>query len=175
MSEGGKALPRFEPLGKHHDRAAFSCTHAELTTYLRKLAMQDARRRIAATTVLLVPDERTIVAYHTLSATRLNLGELPPDLQRRYPKYAEGVPATLIGRLGVDERFAGQGFGRATLMDALNKAFLATGAVASAFVIVRAIDDAAADFYRRYGFVSLPDQAHRLFIPMETIAQLVAR
>jgi predicted GNAT family N-acyltransferase len=164
----------FDPLGSNHDRAAFSCAQDELTTYLRKYALQHARRHIAATTVLVAAGSTTVIGYHTLSATRLNLGDLPADVGRKFPNFAEGVPATLIGRLAVDSRFDGKGHGRAILMNALEKAHQTTTAVASAFVLVRAIDDRAAAFYSRYGFVSLPDQPHRLFLPMKTIAGLMS-
>lgn len=170
---GTPTLPRFEPLGKHHDRAAFSCGHPELTLYLQRFALQHAKRRIATTTVLLVPDDATIVAYHTLSATRLNLGELPEDLQKKYPNFSEGIPATLIGRLAVSTAFEKQGYGRAILMNALDRAFQATFTVASAFAIVRAIDARAVTFYSHYGFIPLPDAPRRLYLPMKTIEQLV--
>lgn len=134
--------------------------------------MQHARRKLSATTVLLVPDDTTVVAYHTLSAARVDLGELPQELQRKYPRFSEGLPATLIGRLAVSSEYEGQGHGSATLMDALHKALIATDAVASAFVIVRAIDDRAVRFYTKHGFAPLPDDPRRLFLPMATVARL---
>lgn len=167
-------LPRFEPLGRNHNRAAFSCSHPESALYVQQLALQHARRKIAASTVLLVPDDTTIVAYHTLSATRLNLGELPEGVRKRLPNYAEGVPATLIGRLAVNSAFEKRGYGRGILMNALERALLATFTVASAFIIVRAINDDAAKFYMHYGFVPLPDDRRKLYLPMKTIEQLVA-
>lgn len=36
-------------------------------------------------------------------------------------------------------------------------------------LIVHAIDDAAAGFYRQYGFKPLPDEALTLFLPIETM------
>jgi hypothetical protein len=37
--------------------------------------------------------------------------------------------------------------------------------------VVEAIDDAAASFYRKYGFIELPEDQHKLFLPMKTIAK----
>jgi len=54
-----------EPLGKHHDRAAFSCGIPELDRYLRKQAGQDARRHIAAPFVIREPDSREVIGYYT--------------------------------------------------------------------------------------------------------------
>jgi hypothetical protein len=37
---------------------------------------------------------------------------------------------------------------------------------------VEAIDNDAAAFYRKYGFIELPDDRLKLFLPMKTVAQL---
>ena len=42
-------------------------------------------------------------------------------------------------------------------------------------VVVDAKDQAAADFYSKFGFLSLPRMKSRLFLPMETIQQLSPR
>jgi GNAT superfamily N-acetyltransferase len=175
LTAAHRDFPRFEPLGPQHDRAAFSCGVPELDGYLRTLASQHARRKISTTTVLLVEDAERIAGYHTLSNARLELGELPPALMKRYPRYAEGIPATLLGRLAVDARYRGQGWGESLLLNALERSYLATKVVASAFVIVWAIDAEAAGFYRRYGFSELPASPGRLFLPMKTVEALVRR
>ena len=168
-------FPRFEPLGPQHDRAAFSCGVPELDGYLRILASQHGRKKISTTTVLLVDDAVRIAGYHSLSSARLDLGQLPPGLVKRYPRYAEGIPATLLGRLAVDGRYRGKGCGEALLLNALERSYLATSVVASAFVIVRAIDAEASRFYERYGFKELPASPGRLFITMKTVEALVRR
>jgi GNAT superfamily N-acetyltransferase len=144
-----------------------------LDGYLRTLASQHIRKRISATTVLLVDDAARIAGYHTLSSARLSLGELPPVLAKRYPRYAEGIPATLLGRLAVDSAYRGKRWGEALLLNALERSYLATNVVTSAFVLVRAIDPKASRFYERYGFVELPGSPGRLFLTMKTVEALV--
>ena len=56
-------------------------------------------------------------------------------------------------------------------LSALEKSLVATRDVASWAVFVDAIDDAAADFYRKYGFIELPESKRMLFLPMGTIAR----
>jgi predicted GNAT family N-acyltransferase len=168
-----REFPRWEPLGPSHDRAAFSCPkHPELESFLKLQASQQARRKIAATTVMLVDDDTRIAGYYTLSSARIDAGELPPDVERKFPKYSEGIPATLIGRLAVDAAYLGKGWGARLLMNALDTAHAATEQVASAFVIVRAVDDDAFRFYSHYGFIAMPSDPRRLFLPMRTIAKL---
>jgi len=52
-----------------------------------------------------------IAGYYTLASGSIPIAELPPELARRLPRYPT-LPAVRIGRLAVDARFRGQGFGR---------------------------------------------------------------
>ena len=164
--------PEFQlrPLGPHHDRAGFSCGVEPLDNYLKKQARQDVKKHVAAVFVL-SPDGKTIAGYYTLSQYSVDLGTVPQDMARRLPKYPI-VPATLIGRLAVSTAFRGQGLGEILLMDALHRSLTLSRQVASAAVIVDAKDDLAMTFYRKYGFLELPNIPGRLFLPMATIEQL---
>jgi len=164
--------PQFavEPLGKKHDRAAFSCTNQELERYLKTQAGQDFKKHAAAPYVL-TPDHKTIAGFYTLSQYSIDLNQLPADIVQHFPKYPQ-VSATLLGRLAIDKQFLGQGLGKILLMDALNRALILSKQAASAAVVVGAKDDNAETFYTRYGFIALPNVPRRLFIPMQTIAQL---
>lgn len=159
-----------EPLGTRHDRAAFTCGNPRLDSYLQKQAGQDLRKR-AAVPFVITPDHKTIAGFYTLSQFAVDVGELPEDLGKRLPKYPM-VPATLLGRLAVSEKFHGRGLGETLLMDALYRALQSSRQIASAAVVVDAKDDAAVAFYTKYGFVALPQIPRRLFLPMETIAHL---
>jgi len=163
---------RFEPLGTKHDRAAFSCEHERLNTYLKQQAGQDVRKRVAAVYVL-TPDGKTVAGYYTLSQYTIDAGELPEELARRLrvPKY-DKLPATLLGRLARSREFRGAGFGEILLMGALKKSLEHSRNIASLAVAVDAKDEKAAEFYRSYGFLDLPDHPQRLFIPMQTVEEL---
>lgn len=103
----------------------------------------------------------------------IELRDVPADLARKLPKY-ELVPATLLGRLAVNINFRGRGLGRRLLMDALYRSLQSSRQVASTTVIVDAKDDAARAFYRKYGFMELPNVERRLLLPMATIEALFA-
>ncbi len=123
---------------------------------------------MAAPFVLLLPDG-TVAGYYTLSSTGVHLGELPTEIVRKLPRYPL-VPATLLGRLAVDRRQQGKGYGRFLLADALHRA--ARSEVASFAVIVDAKDEGARRFYERESFFALPDQPMKLFRPMVDIRRL---
>ena len=89
--------------------------------------------------------------------------EFPANITRKLPRYPL-VPATLLGRLAVDQNYQGRGYGRFLLADALFRAVRSE--IASFAVVVDAKDEAARRFYERESFLPFPDQPLRLFRPM---------
>ena len=118
---------------------------------------------------VLVLQDGTIAGYYTLSSTSVQLGELPDKTVRKLPRYPL-VPATLLGRLAVDRRQQGKGYGRFLLADALYRAVRSE--IASFAVIVDAKDENARRFYERESFLPFPDQPMKLFRPMADIRRL---
>ena len=112
--------PLFEPLGKHHDRAAFDCGTDVLNRYIREQAGQDSTKKIAATFVLVGNTPATISGYYSLSSTSINVGELPEAVVKKLPRHPL-MPATLIGRLAVDRHYRGKRSGELLLVDAVER------------------------------------------------------
>ena len=83
-----------------------------------------------------------IGGYYTLSSTAIQLDELPADTTRKLPRHPL-LPAFLLGRLAVDLRLRGQGWGR--------------------FLLAEAKNDEARRFYERESFLPLPKSPNRLF------------
>ncbi len=123
---------------------------------------------MAAPFVLILRDG-SIAGYFTLSSTAVRLPELPEAIVRKLPRYPL-VPATLLGRLAIDQRYRGRGYGRFLLADALYRAVRSE--IASFAVIVNAKDESAKCFYEREGFVPFLDQPLKLFCPMSDIEAL---
>ena len=162
---------RFELLAAHHDRRTFSCGVVELDRYFRQQVTQDIRRRITSCFVALTGDD-AIAGYYTLASGGIPVTELPPDIARRLPRYPT-LPAVRIGRLAVDTRFRGQGFGRLLLWDATQRALRAEQA--NFTLLVDAKDEAAVEFYRHYSFVSFATAPRVLFLPLATAAKILDR
>lgn len=118
---------------------------------------------------VLVLHDGSVAGYYTLSSTAVRLPELPAAAVRKLPRYPL-IPATLLGRLAVDQRFQGKGYGRFLLADALHRAVRSE--IASFAVIVDAKDESARRFYERESFLPLPDQPMKLFRPMSDIEAL---
>lgn len=159
-----------ELLTRQHDRQRFRCGVAELDDWFQRRAWQDQERHVAAVYVLThrtVPQR--LAGFYSLSAMSVVLSALPESARRRLPRYPL-VPAVLIGRLARDVEFSGTG--RLLLADALQRALRHSASIAAAAVVVDALDESAAGFYRHFGFEPLTGDSRRLFLAMGTIERL---
>jgi len=161
-----------EPLNGDHDRESFACGNAALDRYLKEQANQDHGRG-CATPFVLSPgaNQKAILGYYTLSSYGIDTGELPPAVAKKLPRYPL-IPATLLGRLAVDEQHHGKGIGEFLLMDALRRSLAQSLQIAAGAVVVEAIDERAEQFYRHFGFTAFPSAHDRLFILMKTVKAL---
>ena len=160
-----------ELLTKHHHRAAFSCHEPSLDSYIKEQAGQDQKRHVAA--VFVLPDEdQYIKGFYTLSAAGIPSDDLPESILNKLPKHPT-QPATLLGRLAIDQAHQGQGLGELLLVDALFRSYTLAQQIGSIAVIVDPLNEQAKKFYEKYGFIELPEK-QRQFLPMKTIKQLFA-
>jgi GNAT superfamily N-acetyltransferase len=165
-------IKAIEPLGKH-DRSAFSCGVAELDGWFRQRAGQDDKRNVARVFVA-VDDRRGIVGFYSLSSFTLTLTDLPEEFAKRLPRY-DAIPAALIGRLARDERVRSEGVGALLLADAVRRVLGAAQSLAVFAIVVDAKNETAADFYRKFGFVTFPNRPLRLFLPVADAVEAMSR
>lgn len=153
---------KIEALNSQANRNTFDSTSEPLNRYLQKQASQDVKRRVA-TCFTLVTENGGVIGYYTLAATGVALSDLPDAVCKKLPRYPM-VPAVLMGRLAVDRRYGGQGFGALLVADALKR--IARSDIAVYALIVDAKDDAAVGFYRNFGFIPFDDKPYKLFFPI---------
>jgi GNAT superfamily N-acetyltransferase len=162
-----------EPLGKHHDRAAFRCGQPELDDWFQRRATQDERRNIARVFVA-ADDTLGIIGFYSLSSFTLSIEDMPEEIARKLPRY-DAIPAALIGRLARDERVRGQGIGELLLADAVWRILGAGRSVAMFSMVVEAKDARAVEFYRDFGFRSFPLNPRRLFLLTSSSAAAIEK
>jgi predicted GNAT family N-acyltransferase len=163
---------KIEPFDRQkHDRANFSCGRPSLDHYIAEQLSQDVKKGVAAAFVLTLDDDPSILGYYTLSASVVDITALDSAIAKKLPRYPH-LPATLLGRLAVDEKSKGQHFGELLLVDALRRSYEATKQVASVAVVAEALDENAVNFYRRYGFQPFRDDTMKLYYPMSSIESL---
>jgi GNAT superfamily N-acetyltransferase len=150
---------RLERLGPQHALDEFQCGNADLGTWLKRHALA-AQQMGSARTFVLVESDR-VIGYFGLTMGSVLRAEAPGKLVRGLPSYPLGT--VLLARLAVHRSSQGQDFGALLLAEALRKAVAAGEAAAARLVVVDAIDEDAARFYARHGFITVPEHPSRLY------------
>lgn len=154
---------RIEPLGIEHDRAAFDCEEPSLNDFLKRYARQNDQKGLGRTFVAVRPGDQKIYGYYTISSGSVQFDTIPEKLPR-YP-----IPVAHLGRLAVDRQAKGQGLGKALLADALKRVSAVADQMGMYAVEVFALNEAARDFYLKFGFRPLLDDRQHLYLPMSFI------
>lgn len=160
------------PLSSSHKKESFNCGKALLDNYLHKQAKQDVKKMLSACFVL-PDDENNVKGYYTLSSSSIDRNLLPEEIVKKLPPSYLDLPVILLGRLAVSRNYQGQGIGEFLLIDALKRSYRVSSEIGFMAVIVDPLDKHAVQFYKKYEFIALPDNA-KMFLPMSTIAKLFA-
>jgi GNAT superfamily N-acetyltransferase len=148
----------------------FSCGKDMLDNYLHTQANQDVKRKLCV--VFAMFEDTTIKGYYTLSNASIPAELIPEAIKKKMPGSYKALPVTLLGRLAIDAKFKGQGLGGILLIDALKRSFsVAAQSLGSIGVVVDPLDEDAVAFYKKFGFILLPDSG-KMFLPMADIAEL---
>lgn len=113
-----------------------------------------------------------VAGFYTLSPSNVPLTEVPEALAKRLPRYPS-VPAVLIGWLGRQQDYAGQGLGETLLFDAIKT--VATAPIGAHAIFADAIDDKAAAFYGAFGLNPLIPRPRTLYLPVATALRLLSQ
>ncbi|MBI2431856.1 MAG: GNAT family N-acetyltransferase [Candidatus Hydrogenedentes bacterium] len=159
-----------EALASSHDRTHFCCGQLQLDSYITDYAGQHARKNVGRTFVAVRPGQKVVLGYYTLASSSVAFEHLPEQLKRKLPRYP--LPVALLGKLAVDQKVQGQGLGEFLLLDALHRCSAIAEQMALFAVEVHALDQAARNFYVKYGFQPFQEQPLHLFLPLDTIKQL---
>ena len=155
------------PLTSEHEVQEFRCGKPALDDWLRYRAIK-AEGHSARTYVTCVG--QTVVGYYCFAVGAVRRDEMPKRLRRNMP---DVVPLTVLGRLAVDQRFHGLNIGKGMLRDGISRALHASKVIGSRAILVHAIDEDAIGFYAQFGFVQFPGGSQTLFLPMETVEQIL--
>ena len=168
-----------EPLDPaKHDRMAFSCGVEQVDNFFKKTANKLVKADNLRVFVLVDAAEE-VVGFYAINAHTVDYTELPPRYARDRPGHGS-IPAVYISMIGVDVRFAGQGFGGDLLVDCLTRIARVADNLGVAVVMLDVLDCGNPDLvakrkrlYASYGFKPLPSNDMRLFLPIATVKQLI--
>ncbi len=158
-----------EPLTRKHNRKIFDCGDEDVTKFLREKALQDQERDLSRTMILCGLDENPdkILGYHTLLMSQIRQEEIPDDK----PNIKRGIPVILLGQIGIDNEFQGQGFGDLLLTDAQARVGEISNKVGIRALMLDARNERLAEWYESRDFIRFP-KSLRMFKSIQAIRRL---
>jgi GNAT superfamily N-acetyltransferase len=153
-----------ERLTDRHQAEGFDCGNVDLDNWLTRIALVAARAGTAATYVLCRGSR--VVGYDALAMGSVSHSSAPSRLRRGMP---DPVPVVVLARLALDHSEQGNRLGGHLLVDALRRCVRGGQEFGARAVVVDAIDDRAAAFYRHFGFHDL--EGLRLWRRLADVAQ----
>lgn len=156
-----------EPLSEEHDLSQFNCGKPSLDNWLRNRALSNHQKGFTA--VMVVHDAGRVVGYYGLAPTAIVPTTMPRSIRTGQPP--DPVPCLLLGQLATDTEWIGQGVGTGLLKHALERCIEAAKLIGGRALVVNAVDEEAAEFWKRRGFVPSKDDPMILF---RSIADITA-
>ena len=148
-----------------HDASGFDSGHPTLDEWLRKSARDSDGRNLTRTYVWHRGDG-VVVAYYTLMPYFIERETLRKKQGRGLP---DRIPCYLVARLALHRELHGNRLCSQLLASALTRAAVGSRDLGGRYVVVDAIDGAAASFYRHHGFELIPEREDRLVLPTKTL------
>lgn len=155
-----------EALSPKHRLDDFACGEPALDEWLKRRAR--ANQSTGASRTFVCCESGAVVAYYALASSAVTVATAPGRFRRNMP---EPIPVVVLARLAVATSHHGQGVGRAMFQDAARRVTYAADAIGIRGLIVHALSEDTAAFYRRLGFDASPLDP---MILMVTLADLRA-
>ncbi len=117
---------------------------------------------------MVVQDQGRVVGYYGLAPTAVIPSMLPRSI--RTGQSLNPVPCLLLRQLATDSAYRGQGIGTGLFRHALIRCVLGAKLIGGRALMVNALGEEAAGFWRRRGFVPSKDDPFILFRSLGDIA-----
>jgi GNAT superfamily N-acetyltransferase len=166
----GLSLCNPEPLGLQHRLEGFDCGKPALNDWLLRHARQ-AQGSGSAKTFVVADDDR-VAGYFSLTVGQIDTLDAPERIRKGMGQYP--VPVVILARLAVSQQDQGRGIGFGLLQDAIHRTMLIEQAGIRA-MLAHPIDEEAAKFYTRFGFIASPLREQQLLLLLKDARRMAAR
>jgi hypothetical protein len=158
-------------LNATHDPSQFDCGKKLLNDWLRNNALT-SEGQTARTYV--VCNDNAVIGYYCISMGSVERKQLPSRLKRQQglPNH---IPVAIIGRLARDKNPRWKGLGKDLLRDALVRIVSVSENIGVRCVLVHAMDDDAATYWRDLEFQEYPDGSKTFFMSIETVIDALSK
>ncbi len=148
-----------------HFTTSFDSGKPSLDAWLQRRALGNQRPGASRTWVV-CSDGPEVVAFYASAVASILRGAATGRAARSQP---EEIPAILLARLAVDRKHQRHRLGQALLKHFIEKALEASEIVGVRLLLVHALDDEAAGFYRHFGFDASPIDERTLMVPISDL------
>ncbi len=150
-----------EPLAPQHLLEGFDCGNPALNDWLLRHARQAQGSGSARTFVVACVNER-VAGYFSLTVGQVDTLEAPERIRKGMGQYP--VPVVILARLAVSQQDQGRGVGFGLLQDAIRRTMLIAEQAGIRAMLTHPIDEDAAKFYTRFGFIASPLREQQLLL-----------
>lgn len=134
------------------DRSGFRSGLVDLDRFFLRFAGQNQFRHHLGTTYVAVDENEFVVGFATVSASQIEIRDLPLAKAKRLPNYP--LPVLRLARLATHEDFRGNGVGSMLLRAVFALAHQMARDYGSVGVLVDAKAEAV-EYYKRFGFFEI--------------------
>jgi GNAT superfamily N-acetyltransferase len=159
-----------EPLNERHDLSQFTCGKPSLDNWLKHRALSNHKKGFTA--VMVAHDAGRVVGYYGLAPTAIIPAAMPRSIRTGQPP--DPIPCLLLGQLATDSDWVGKGIGTGLVKHALERCVEAAALIGGRALVVNAVDEDAATFWGRRGFILSKDDPMILFRSIADIAASLA-
>jgi GNAT superfamily N-acetyltransferase len=153
-------LSRPEPLGVEHQLEGFDCGKPALDDWLLRHARQAQGSGSAKTFV--AAEGARVAGYFSLTVGQVDTLDAPERIRKGMGQYP--VPVLILARLAVSRQDQGRGMGFGLLQDAIQRTMLIAEQAGIRAMLTHPIDEEAAKFYTRFGFIASPLREQQLLL-----------
>jgi predicted N-acetyltransferase YhbS len=149
-----------EPLGPQHRLEGFDCGKPTLNDWLVRHARQAQGSGSAKTFV--VSEDDWVAGYFSLTVGQIDTLDAPERIRKGMGQYP--IPVVILARLAVGLQDQGRGIGIGLLQDAIRRTMLIAEQAGIRAMLTHPIDEDAARFYTRFGFIASPLREQQLLL-----------
>lgn len=157
------------PLTEAHDVSQFFCGEPSLDDWLCRRAIKNESS--GATRTYVVCSGNAVEGYYSLAVGSIDHKFAPGSIRRNMP---QPIPVMILARLAVDRRYARRNIGTGMVRDALLRTLQAADIAGIRALLVHALHEKAAAFYRARGFAASPFDSLVLFLGLDHVRRLLA-
>ncbi len=159
-----------EALAPPHQLDGFDCGKPALNDWLLRHARR-AQTSGSARTFVVAEDDQRVAGYFSLTVGQVDTLEAPERMRQGTGQYP--LPVVILARMAVSAWDQGRGIGLGMLQDAITRTLLIAEQAGIRATLTHPIDEEAARFYTRFGFVASPLREQQLLLLLKDAQKVI--